>query len=131
MEDTPSDVVGSFGKLRRVCRLFAIPLMLLFCTLVYYFGELADAIGWDSPHLGFFYGVHDIQRLLFLFPIVYAGYTAGAKAAVIVATLSFALFFPRAIFISPFPDPILRPVLFTLIASAAGILASRQKQRRK
>jgi PAS domain-containing protein len=72
--------------------------------------------------LNFFYGIHDIHRLLFLAPIIYAGYTARVKGAVIITLVSFVIFLPRAFFISPFPDPLLRMIIFTIFAGVIGIL---------
>ena len=103
-------------------RPFIMPLLLVFCTLFYYFGELVDCAAWDILRQNFFYGIHDIHRLLFLIPIAYAGYTARIKGAVIVTLVSFIIFLPRAFFISPFPDPILRMVVFTIFAGTMGCL---------
>ncbi len=115
-------------------RLFTLPLLLIFCTLFYYFGELVDWVAWEALRKEFFYGIHDIHRLLFLAPIIYAGYVGRVKGAVIVTLLSFAIFLPRAFFISPFPDPILRTVLFTIIAgvigSLTGIIRNESERRR-
>ncbi len=104
-------------------------LLLLFgiCTLVYYFGELVDFAGWEALRWEFFYGVHDIQRLLFLVPIIYAGYFFRIKGGVIVTITSLVVFLPRAIIISPFPEPILRAVLFTLIAGVIGFLTGMMR----
>jgi len=103
-------------------RLFIMPLLLVFCTLFYYFGELVDWAAWDILRQSFFYGIHDIHRLLFLIPIAYAGYTARIKGAVIVTLVAFIVFLPRAFFVSPFPDPILRMVVFTIFAGTLGCL---------
>jgi hypothetical protein len=103
-------------------RPFILPLLLIFCTLFYYFGELVDWAAWNALRESFFYGVHDVHRLLFLAPIVYAAYTARVKGAVIITLVSFIIFLPRAFFISPFPDPLLRMSLFTLFAGAVGVL---------
>ncbi len=105
-----------------VLRLFILPSLLVFCTSFYYFGELVNWAAWEGLRRDFFYGIHDIHRLLFLAPIIYAGYTARVKGAVIITLLSFAIFLPRAFFISPFPDPLLRTVLFTLGAGSIGVL---------
>ena len=99
-----------------------MPLLLVFCTLFYYFGELADWATWDSLRREFFYGVHDIHRLLFLIPITYAGYTARIKGAIIVTLVAFMIFLPRAFFISPYPDPLLRMLLFVIFAGVIGCL---------
>lgn len=103
-------------------RPFIMPLLLVFCTLFYYFGELVDWAAWDALRSNFFYGVHDIHRLLFLAPIVYAGYTARVRGALIVTTVAFIIFLPRAFFISPYPDPLLRMVLFVIFAGVIGAL---------
>jgi len=103
-------------------RPFILPLLLLFCTFFYYFGELVNWLAWDAVRNEFFYGVHDVHRLLFLAPIIYAGYNARVKGAVIVTLVSFVIFLPRAFFISPFPDPLLRMVLFIIAAGLIGSL---------
>ena len=99
-----------------------LPLLLMFSTLFYYFGELVDWAAWDAVRLNFFYGVHDVHRLVFLAPIVYAGYRARIRGAVIITLVSFIIFLPRAFFISPYPDPLLRMTLFTVIAGVIGVL---------
>ena len=97
-------------------------LMMIVCSLFYYFGELAEWATWESLRDSFFYGIHDVHRLLFLAPIVYAGYTARIKGAVIITLFSFIIFLPRAFFISPYPDPLLRMILFTVFAGVIGVL---------
>ena len=106
-------------------KLFILPLLLVVCTLFYYFGELVDWAAWDSLRNNFFYGIHDVHRLLFLAPIVYAGYTARVKGAIIVTLVSFIIFLPRAFFISPYPDPLLRMIIFVLFAGVIGYLVAR------
>lgn len=101
---------------------FIVPILLLFSTVFYYFGELVDWAKWDALRLEFFYSVHDVHRLLFLAPIIYAGYTARVRGALIVTLISFVIFLPRAFFISPFPDPLLRMGLFTIFAGTIGCL---------
>ena len=107
---------------RHSYRVFIQPSLLAFCTLFYYFGELVDWAAWEALRNQFFYGVHDIHRLLFIIPIAYAGYTARIKGAVIITLVTFIIFLPRAFFISPFPDPILRMVVFTIFAGTLGCL---------
>jgi len=102
--------------------LFVMPLLLIVCTLFYYFGELVSWAAWDALRSEFFYGIHDVHRLLFLVPIVYAGYTARVKGALIVTMIAFVIFLPRAFFISPYPDPLLRMLLFIIFAGVIGVL---------
>ena len=110
-------------------RIFILPLLLIFCTLFYYFGELVDWAAWDALRLEFFYGIHDIHRLLFLVPIIYAGHTGRVKGAVIVTVVTLMIFLPRSFFVSPFPDPLLRMVFFTVVAGTIGVLTGILRNR--
>ena len=83
-------------KNRSTFKLVLLPIMLILCTLFYYFGELVQWAAWDSLRNEFFYSVHDIHRLFFLAPIIYAGYFGRVKGAIIVTLASLAIFFPRA-----------------------------------
>jgi len=114
---------GRMDKMNRATfRLFILPLLLVFCALFYYFGELVEWAAWDVLRSNFFYSVHDIHRLLFLAPIIYAGYMARVKGALIVTMVAFIVFLPRAFFISPYPDPLLRMLLFVIFAGVIGVL---------
>jgi len=102
-------------------------------AVLYYFGEIADIVGWDFVNWDFLYGVHDIQRLLFLVPILYAAYFFRVKGALSITLVSFIVFLPRAFMMSPYTDPLLRPVLFTLIAGTVSVLigvARNEAERR-
>ena len=103
-------------------RFYLLVSMFGVCTLFYYFGELIDFTGWTFLHHDFFYSVHDVHRLFFLVPLVYAGYTYRIRGAVIVTIASWAAFMPRALWISPYPDPTLRAGLYTMFAGLIGIL---------
>lgn len=96
--------------------------LFVICTLIYYFGELVDHAGWTSLRKEFFYSVHDVQRLFFLIPIIYAGYIFRIRGAIIVTIAAFIVFLPRALFISDFPDPLMRPSVFTIGAGLMGVL---------
>jgi len=107
---------------KTILKPFILPLLIVVCTLFYYFGELVDWAAWDALRKEFFYGVHDVHRILFLAPIIYAGYQARIKGAIIVTIVAFIIFLPRAFFISPYPDPLLRMILFVIFAGVIGCL---------
>jgi PAS domain-containing protein len=109
-------------KTRSTYRLLLLPILLILCTLFYYFGELANWAAWDYLRREFFYSVHDIHRLLFLVPIIYAGYYGRVKGAIIVTLSALAILLPRSLFISPFPDPLFRMLFFVVIAGVIGSL---------
>ena len=125
-QDASAEIRG-----RDLHRFYTTVLLLVFCTLFYYFGELIDFFGWAALHWDFFYGVHDIHRLLFLAPIIYAGYFFGVRPAIIVMIIAVSAFLPRALFISPFPDPLSRTLLFIVIAGVIAYLTGRQSERCK
>jgi len=110
---------------KKLMKCLAVPIMLAVCSLFYYFGELIDWASWDAVRRDFFYGIHDVHRLLFLAPIIYAGYCGRVRGAVIVTLVSFLIFLPRAFFISPYPDALLRMSLFIVFAGALGGLVGQ------
>ena len=113
-------------------RFYILVAMFLACTLFYYFGELVDLFGWEALRFDFFYGIHDTHRLLFLAPILYTAYYYGVKASVIVTIIAVNTFLPRALFVSPYPDPLVRTVLFILVAGSVGhVLGMCTEKRRR
>ena len=104
----------------RTRRFYILLLLFALCTLLYYFGELIDLAGWTALRWQFLYGVHDVHRLFFLAPIIYAGHSFRVKGAVIITLAAFIVFLPRSLIVSPFPDPMLRMVLFTIVAGFMG-----------
>jgi hypothetical protein len=108
---------------------FIILVLLLICSLFYYFGELVDWAAWNNLRLQFFYGIHDVHRLLFLAPIAYAGYIGRVRGAVIITLVSFLIFLPRAFFISPYPDPLLRMIIFTIFVGVIGVLIGAMRNQ--
>lgn len=94
------------------------------CTLFYYFGELADFAGWETLRWDFLYTVHDVHRLFFLVPLLYAAHVFRIKGAVAVTAAAFVAFLPRALLLSPYPDPVLRSGLFTIAGGSLGVLTA-------
>lgn len=118
-------------KRKNVPSFYALFIMWGLCVLFYYFGELVDFFGWTALRWEIFYTVHDLHRLLFLVPIIYAGYVFGVKATIIVTIITLMVFLPRAIFLSPFPDPILRMSIFTISAGIMGYLTAVVRRETK
>ena len=110
---------------KKMMKCLAVPVMLAVCSVFYYFGELIDWAAWDALRRDFFYGIHDVHRLLFLAPIIYASYCGRVRGAVIVTMVAYLIFLPRAFFISSYPDALLRMSLFTLFAGALGVLVGQ------
>ena len=120
---------GSAGiKSSEFFHLAVVGLMLVFCGLFYYGGEIVDFFGWDGMRWGMFYVVHDVHRLLFLAPVLYVAHVFGVRATIIIAIVSAGIVMPRAVFISPYPDPLLRMVLSMAIVGAMGYLTARNRR---
>jgi hypothetical protein len=115
---------GDFRRFYTMVSLFVL------CTILYYFGEIIDFFGWETLRWEFFYSVHDIHRMMFLAPIIYAGYFFGVRAAAVVTIIAVGTILPRALFVSPFPDPLLRTLLFIIIAGVIGYLTGSESERR-
>jgi integral membrane sensor domain MASE1 len=109
-------IIGNCGV-----QLTILILLCLYYPLIYYFGEIIDHFGWESLRWDFFYTVHDIHRVVFLIPILFAAYCFRIKGAIITAVFAFAVFLPRSLLLSPYPDPTSRMVVFAIFALALGI----------
>lgn len=128
MEQKPQRDKDYSWHLHRFYLLFFI---FAICSILYYFGEIIDFFNWDFLRWSFFYGVHDVHRLVFLVPIIYAAYYFGIKATIVIIVLTICVFLPRAFLISPYPDPLLRASLFTVISAVVGLLAAIEFDSRK
>lgn len=108
--------------------------MFIFASVFYYFGEIVDLFGWDALQWSFFYSVHDVHRLLFLAPIIYAAYIYRVRGAIVITDAALIVFLPRALFVSPYPDPLLRMLLFVAGAGVFGVLTAtvrNESERRR
>jgi len=107
-------------------------LMWAVLTLFYYFSEIVDLAGWEALRWEFFYSVHDVHRLLFLIPVIYAAYVFGIKASIIINIISLMTFLPRALFVSTYPDALARMLVFILVSGTVGYLIAvlRKAQKR-
>jgi PAS domain-containing protein len=119
------EVVSTGLRSREFYRLYILGLLILYCGLFYYFGEIVDFFHWEALHWEFFYGVHDIHRLLFLAPILYAAYVFGIRATIIITIISADIMLPRALFVSPYPDPMARMLITIAIEGMLGYLTAR------
>lgn len=119
-------VAGGGG--RGHVRLIILGLLVLLCALIYYFGEIVDFFSWNTLRWEFFYSVHDVQRLLFLAPVIYAAYRLGTRATIITTLIASMIMLPRALFVSPYPDPLLRMSVSILIIGIVGYLVATNRR---
>ena len=122
-DETDHKGIGVTTETSNVLRFYLVFFFFALCALIYYFGELINFAGWDSLEgITFFFGVHDIHRLFFLIPIMYAAYYFGVRPSIIITILAIGVFIPRSLFLSPYPDPLLRTGIFTVFAGVIGYL---------
>ncbi len=132
---TPSKAVAKEATKRlellgnRTFQWAILVLLCLYYPLIYYFGEIVDHFGWEALRWDFFYTVHDIHRVVFLIPILYASYCFGIKGGVITTVFAFAVFLPRGLLLSPYPDPMSRMVVFVIFALCFGIFVGTLRNR--
>jgi len=101
-----------------------LTILVLFCVyypISYYFGEIVKHFGWEALRWDFFYTVHDIHRVAFLVPILFAAYCFRIKGAVITTLFAIAVFLPRTFLFSQYPDPMSRMLVFIIFALGFGI----------
>jgi nitrogen-specific signal transduction histidine kinase len=121
-----------FGRVTRWNEKYALPVLvstLAILTLVYYLGELLDTLGFSAFGFSISTAVHDAHRLLFIIPIVFAAYHFGIRGAIFTTLAATVVFIPRAVFFSPYPDPFIRIVLFSLISGLAGFIVAAMRRR--
>ena len=109
---------------RHFYQLYILGLLLIYCALLYYFGEIANLCDLDVAGTEFFCGAHDVHRLFFLVPVIYAGCTFGIRAALIITMVAAVIFLPRTLFAPAESDELLRAIIFIPVTGAIGYFAT-------
>ncbi len=97
-------------------------------TFVYYVDQTPLASLSLFNH-GFFTGVHDINRTLFILPIVYAALIFRVWGSLITSFAFLGVVLPRAILFSPYADPLARAAPFVIFLALIGIMVAMQLNR--
>ena len=108
--------------------------MFAVALLLYYLGDIAKHFNLYALQGGIFDTVHDLHRIFFVVPILYASYHFRLKGTIVASTLTFILFLPRALYFSPFPDPLVRAVIFSVsvfVISYMMALVLNERDREK
>ncbi|MDD5435697.1 MAG: hypothetical protein PH343_09745, partial [Nitrospira sp.] len=106
--------------------LWYITIIIIVCSAFYYLETIIDLMRLRNPQWSIFYTVHDLHRLLFLIPVFYAAWVFRLKGAIITVLITMLIFIPRAIFLSPYPDALLRPLIFLFFVGTTGVLVALQ-----
>ena len=128
MEDTQSQPDRLYTILRNP-HLWVIVVLMVILTTAYYADQLD--LSWMLFSQRFFTSdyIHDLHRTLFLIPMLYTAILFRLRGAVVVSLIVLCVVLPRALVFSPNPDPILRTVIFIVLASLATVLLSLERDR--
>jgi signal transduction histidine kinase len=97
-----------------------IVVLMAVLTLVYYAGQTPLA------HVSSFFTdvfPHDLHRVLFLLPLIYAALLFRVWGAVGASLAFLVIVLPRTLY-SPFADPLIRPLIFVLFAALVAVLTA-------
>jgi len=128
------DTQPQAGKLYAVMRnphLWVIVFLTFILAIAYYADQLD--LSWMPFAREFFASdyIHDLHRALFIIPMLYAAILFHARGAAVLSLVVFCVVLPRALFVSPNPDPILRTIIFIALASLAAVLLGLERDRRR
>jgi len=94
-----------------------------------YYVEQTPLVGVSPFDIPFFTGVHDLQRTLFLIPVIYAAIIFRVRGSLIASLVFLCVVLPRALLFSAYPVSLLRPILFVIAAALASLLIATQLNR--
>jgi signal transduction histidine kinase len=97
--------------------------LLVLCIFQYYVDNtpLANTTFFSQS---FFTGIHDVNRVVFLIPIIYAALVFRVRGSIIASLVFFIVILPRALFFSSYPNPLSRAVIFVIFSTLVGFLVA-------
>ena len=105
--------------------LWYIAIILMACSLFYYLDSIADALGWATPQWSILSMPHDFHRFLFAIPVLYASYIFRVRGAVITCLISMAIFLPHTLSISPYAEPLFRPLFSCITLGTVAVFGAK------
>ena len=111
---------------------FWLILVMLAAISILHYAEQLGIWGTVSPSYHFGLDRHALDRILFLVPIIYAGYKFRLQAGLTTSFVALVIMLPRALFISPSPiDALLESVSIPLIGALACLWFEAQLKAKK
>jgi signal transduction histidine kinase len=102
--------------------------LLVLCILQYYVDQ-TPLVNMPFFRHSFFTGIHDVNRVMFIIPIIYAALVFRVLGSLIVSFIFLIVVMPRALFFSSYPDPLYRAVIFVLFSALVGFLVAAELNR--
>lgn len=116
---------SGYSKNARTVHFLLICSLLLIGIFAYYIDQ-TSLINSAPFNNSFFTSVHDIHRTLFLIPVMYSAIVFRVKGSIFSSIAFLCIILPRAILFSPYPDPLMRSLLFVLVGMLIGLLVATQ-----
>jgi signal transduction histidine kinase len=97
--------------------------LLVLCVFQYYVDRtpLVDLAFFNNS---FFTGIHDVNRVIFLIPVIYAALVYRVPGSLIVSLIFLIVVLPRAMYFSVYPNPVYRAVTFVFFSMLVGFLVA-------
>ena len=108
--------------------LWIITALMALGTVIYYIDQ-TPLVSVPPFNYSFFTSVHDLHRTLFFIPIIYAALVFRVRGSLIASFVFLGVVLPRALLFSPYPDPLLRPLLLVALATFVTLLIATQLNR--
>jgi len=108
--------------------LWAITALIAVGALFYYADQI-PLVATSLFNQSFLATVHDLHRTLFFIPIIYAALVFRVRGSLVASFAFLCVVLPRALLFSPYPDPLLRPLLFVTFAALISLLIATQLNR--
>jgi two-component system NtrC family sensor kinase len=105
-----------------------ITALLALLTFIYYV-EQTPLVNIPPFNHSFFTTVHDLHRTLFLIPIIYAASVFRVRGSLITSIVFLCVVLPRALLFSPYPEAIVRSLLFVTLAAFISLFIATQLNR--
>ena len=123
--------LGQAIRILRNPHFWAILFLTAFFGALYY-GQYLNISIWFPIHERFFQRdyPHDVHRMLFLIPMLYAALKFHIKGAVVISFVVSCIILPYGLSVSHHEDPTFRTLAFLLIASTATILLALSREQR-
>jgi PAS domain S-box-containing protein len=122
--------LNKFPPVLRNRHIWIIAVLMVVFTISYYAEQIGIAwFPFGERFLANEYA-HDVYRSLFLVPMVYTAIVFRFRGAILVSIIVFIIVLPRGIYYSPNPDPVLRPLVFIIVAGLAAIALGLERDRR-
>jgi len=132
MDDAQKSLVNQLKKTARSPAFWFILALLVLITIIHYEEafEQPSLIAQFMSNLGF--TRHALDRILYLAPIVWAGFVFGWKGAILTSVVALGCMLPRALIISPKPlDSIFETTAVFIIANVLAISFSTLRKERE